>query len=76
MTKLVSANPKPITSTGSLQKIQLNKPANHYAWPKKITDSLDRREIMITVFVDFKSAYDYVWTVKLTDKLQATGGIR
>jgi ribonuclease HI len=40
---------------------------------QEIKDSLDRQETMIAVFVDFKSAYDSVWRVKLVDKLQAIG---
>jgi hypothetical protein len=37
---------------------------------QEIKDSLDRKEILLAVFVDFKSAYDSVWRVKLMDKLQ------
>lgn len=32
-----------------------------------------RRKIIIKIFVNFKSACDRIWRVKLTDKLQATG---
>jgi len=36
MSKLVSENPKPPTiSTERLQKVLLNKPANHYAQPRE-----------------------------------------
>jgi hypothetical protein len=37
---------------------------------QEIKDSLDRKEILLAVFVDFKSAYDSVLRVKLMDKLQ------
>jgi hypothetical protein len=37
---------------------------------QEIKDSLDRKGILLTVFVDFKSAYDSVWRVNLMDKLQ------
>jgi hypothetical protein len=37
---------------------------------QEIKDSLDRKEILLAVFVDFKSACDSVWRVKLMDKLQ------
>jgi hypothetical protein len=37
---------------------------------QEIKDFLDRKEILLAVFVDFKSAYDSVWRVKLMDKLQ------
>jgi hypothetical protein len=40
---------------------------------QEIKDSLDRKEILLAVFVDFKSAYDSVWRVKLMDKLQKIG---
>jgi hypothetical protein len=36
---------------------------------QEIKDSLDRKEILLAVFVDFKSAYDSVWRAKLMDKL-------
>jgi hypothetical protein len=39
---------------------------------QEIKDSLDRK-ILLAVFVDFKSAYDSVWRVKLMDKLQKIG---
>lgn len=35
----------------------------------EIKDSLDRDEAMLAVFIEFKSAYDSVWRVKLMDKL-------
>jgi hypothetical protein len=40
---------------------------------QEIKDPLDRKEILLAVFVDFKSAYDSVWRVKLMDKLQKIG---
>jgi len=36
---------------------------------QEIKDSLDRKEILLAVFVDFKSACDSVWRVKHMDKL-------
>jgi hypothetical protein len=35
----------------------------------KIKDSLDRKEKMLVVSVDFKNAHDSVWKAKLMDKL-------
>jgi hypothetical protein len=32
-------------------------------------DSLDRDETMLAVFIDFKSAYNSVWRVKLMDEV-------
>jgi hypothetical protein len=40
---------------------------------QEIKDSLDRKETLLAVFADFKSAYDSVWRVKLMDKLQKIG---
>jgi hypothetical protein len=40
---------------------------------QEIKDSLDRKEILLAVFVDFKSVYDSVWRVKLMYKLQKIG---
>jgi hypothetical protein len=40
---------------------------------QEIKDSLDRKEILFAVFVDFKCAYDSVRRVKLMDKLQKLG---
>jgi hypothetical protein len=40
---------------------------------QEIKGSLDRKETLLAVFVDFKSAYDSVWRVKLMDKLQKIG---
>jgi hypothetical protein len=40
---------------------------------QEIKDSLDRKETLLAVFVDFKSVYDSVWRVKLMDKLQKIG---
>jgi hypothetical protein len=39
----------------------------------EIKDSLYRKQILLAVFVDFKSSYDSVWTVNLMDKLQKIG---
>jgi hypothetical protein len=36
-------------------------------------DTLDRKEMMLVVFVDFRSACDCVWRVQLMDKLQTFG---
>jgi hypothetical protein len=40
---------------------------------QEIKNFLDRKEILLEVFVDFKSAYHSVWRVKLMDKLQKIG---
>jgi hypothetical protein len=40
---------------------------------QEIKDSLDRKEILFAVSVDFKSVYDSVCRVKLMDKLQKIG---
>jgi hypothetical protein len=37
---------------------------------QEIEDSLDRKETLLAVFVDFKSEYDSVWRTKLMDKLK------
>jgi hypothetical protein len=40
---------------------------------QEIKDSFDGKETMLAVFVDFKSASDSAWRVKLMDKLQKVG---
>jgi hypothetical protein len=37
------------------------------------TKNSKQKETMLAVFVDFKSAYDSIWRVKLMDKLQTIG---